>query len=91
MYLLRPLLCRAAQECLRNLAQHNTYVCPVCSKTYVNAQYMEALWGEMDAAVEATPMPQEYSTMNVSACTLAAVHVHCVCGASACFPAPALL
>ncbi|KAG1675906.1 hypothetical protein FOA52_001563 [Chlamydomonas sp. UWO 241] len=53
------------QACLQELADHSSYICPVCNKTYVNGGNMARLWSNMDAAVAQTPMPAEYADMRV--------------------------
>eukprot|EP00199_Chlamydomonas_sp_CCMP681_P005721 CAMPEP_0119112320 /NCGR_PEP_ID=MMETSP1180-20130426/39747_1 /TAXON_ID=3052 ORGANISM="Chlamydomonas cf sp, Strain CCMP681" /NCGR_SAMPLE_ID=MMETSP1180 /ASSEMBLY_ACC=CAM_ASM_000741 /LENGTH=224 /DNA_ID=CAMNT_0007099771 /DNA_START=270 /DNA_END=943 /DNA_ORIENTATION=- len=54
------------QDCLRSLADHNTYVCPCCSKSYMSQDSQSRLWAEMDEAVASTPMPLEYADMQVN-------------------------
>eukprot|EP00798_Chlamydomonas_sp_ICE-L_P019776 gene19776-26468_t len=52
-------------ECLKALASHSTYLCPVCMKSYMGSSDMERLWDEMDTTVRMTPMPEEYRDMVV--------------------------
>lgn len=52
------------------MAEHATYVCPVCTKCYLSPAQSSRLWAEMDDAVAATPMPQEYSQVQVSSLLL---------------------
>ncbi|KAG2494262.1 hypothetical protein HYH03_007617 [Edaphochlamys debaryana] len=54
------------QECLRSLADHSTYTCPVCMKSIMNTSAMERVWESMDQAVQQTPMPTEYAGMRVN-------------------------
>ncbi|GIL64065.1 hypothetical protein Vafri_18041 [Volvox africanus] len=53
------------QECLRSLAEHSTYTCPVCMKSIMTASAMERVWEGLDQAVQATPMPTEYANLKV--------------------------
>ncbi|GFR50562.1 hypothetical protein Agub_g12836 [Astrephomene gubernaculifera] len=53
------------QECLRSLAEHATYTCPVCCKSIMSAAAMERVWEEMDMSVQSNPMPPEYQTTRV--------------------------
>lgn len=39
------------QACLRSLAEHNTYTCPVCMKSIMTAANMERIWEGMDSMV----------------------------------------
>ncbi|KAG2449871.1 hypothetical protein HYH02_005394 [Chlamydomonas schloesseri] len=48
------------QECLRGLAEHRTYTCPVCMKCIMSAEAMRAVWDDLDREVEQTPMPAEF-------------------------------
>ena len=57
---------RVLQECLRELADHSMYLCPLCMKSYMAPSSMERLWHEMDTAVQQTPMPEEYRGMRVA-------------------------
>lgn len=54
------------QECLRMLFDHSTYCCPVCMKSYMNSTSMERIWQGMDENVEAHPMPDDYSSIEVN-------------------------
>ena len=36
-----------------------------CSKSYLPGEHQERLWSEQDAAVQGTPMPAEYSNIQV--------------------------
>ncbi|GAX79413.1 hypothetical protein CEUSTIGMA_g6854.t1 [Chlamydomonas eustigma] len=51
------------QACLKELAVHQSYTCPVCSKTYMN---MNRMWRHMDTLVAETPMPEEHRGIQVA-------------------------
>lgn len=54
------------QECLRLLVDHSTYHCPVCFKSCMTTANMERIWQDMDENVEATPMPEDYASIEVN-------------------------
>mmetsp|Transcript_14381 Transcript_14381/g.31095 ORF Transcript_14381/g.31095 Transcript_14381/m.31095 type:complete len:324 (+) Transcript_14381:118-1089(+) len=54
------------RDCLQLMADHQTYACPVCSKSYMSSGVMERLWNEMDNVVAQTPMPEEYRRLMVN-------------------------
>ncbi|PNW70402.1 hypothetical protein CHLRE_17g718300v5 [Chlamydomonas reinhardtii] len=54
------------QECLRKMAEHRTYTCPVCSKSIMKPEDMNAVWEEMDRELQATAMPAEYENVMVN-------------------------
>ncbi|GAQ87904.1 RING finger and CHY zinc finger domain-containing protein 1 [Klebsormidium nitens] len=47
----------AHHACLEEMRQHGQYNCPICSKSLYD---MAPVWAQLDAEVEATPMPPEY-------------------------------
>ncbi|KAG2437922.1 hypothetical protein HXX76_005538 [Chlamydomonas incerta] len=53
------------QECLRSLAVHHTFTCPVCMKSIMSAESMRGVWDELDREVAHTPMPAEYANIRV--------------------------
>ncbi|GFH12102.1 uncharacterized protein HaLaN_07730, partial [Haematococcus lacustris] len=54
------------QDCLRSLADHRSYVCPMCSKCYMNGDSKQQLWDKMDQEVRETLMPEEYRNYQVN-------------------------
>ncbi|KAA8518686.1 hypothetical protein F0562_016160 [Nyssa sinensis] len=49
-------------ECVKEMAQHFQYSCPVCSKSYCD---MSCVWQKLDQEVSSTPMPQVYKNKMV--------------------------
>lgn len=54
------------QDCLRSLAENNTYTCPLCMKSIMAPSAMTRVWDSLDQQVQATPMPQEYASLRVA-------------------------
>jgi hypothetical protein len=51
-------------KCFKQYLRSGKYSCPICSKTYSELD-MSGYWAELDQAIEASPIPEEYKDWKV--------------------------
>jgi hypothetical protein len=51
-------------KCFKQYLRSGKYSCPICSKTYAELD-MSAYWAELDQAIIASPIPEEYKDWKV--------------------------